>query len=200
MSPIRFRYIEPFSRNYDLKQRLKNFNLKYLRNLWTDHVAQRTQPRSIQNLPLREISKRLSQFYSRNRSTYKTHFFHFSIFWRTHTKIKIRRFSYLLWLFNVSYNIINFSCTIMKYFQQQFLQNFPMGENLVEISLRLFCKISGTYACQKFLQSFFIAENIAFIHENGCKEKSFYREVMRIKKKYCINDRFCIIIQYLLTY
>ena len=52
MPSIRFRYIEPFSRNYDLKKCYKNFNLKYLRNLWNDHVAQRTQPRAIQNLHL----------------------------------------------------------------------------------------------------------------------------------------------------
>ena len=34
----------------------------------------------IQNLPLRKISKRLSQFNSRNRWTYKTHFFIFQFF------------------------------------------------------------------------------------------------------------------------
>ena len=34
----------------------------------------------MQNLPLEGILKRLSQFYSRNRWTCKTHFFHFSIF------------------------------------------------------------------------------------------------------------------------
>ena len=35
---------------------------------------------TIQNLPLQGILKRLSQFYSRNRWTYKTHFFHLFIF------------------------------------------------------------------------------------------------------------------------
>ena len=34
----------------------------------------------MQNLPLEEILKRLSQFYSRNRWTYKTRFFIFFIF------------------------------------------------------------------------------------------------------------------------
>ena len=45
-----------------------------------NHLAQSIQPRAIQNRPLRGISKRLSQFYSHNRWTYKTYFFHFSIF------------------------------------------------------------------------------------------------------------------------
>ena len=35
----------------------------------------------MQNLPLQGILKRLRQFYSRNRWTYKTHFFHFLIFY-----------------------------------------------------------------------------------------------------------------------
>ena len=62
------------------KKTLKNFNLKYLWNLWTNHFAQRSRPRTIKNLPLQRILKRLSEFYFRNRSTYKTNFFHFFIF------------------------------------------------------------------------------------------------------------------------
>ena len=34
----------------------------------------------MQNLPLEGILERLSQLYSRNRWTYKTHSFHFSLF------------------------------------------------------------------------------------------------------------------------
>ena len=40
-------------------------------NLWTNHFSQRTQTEAIQNLPLQDILKRLSQFYYRNRWTYK---------------------------------------------------------------------------------------------------------------------------------
>ena len=40
----------------------KILNLKYLWNLWTNHFVQRTLPRTIQNLPLQEILRRLSQF------------------------------------------------------------------------------------------------------------------------------------------
>ena len=80
MLPIRFRYIEPFSRNYDLKKGYKNFILKYLWNLWTNHFAQGTRPRTIQNLPRQGILKRLSKFYFRNRWTCKTNFIHFSFF------------------------------------------------------------------------------------------------------------------------
>ena len=43
-------------------------------------LAQRTQPRSIQNLPLQGILQRLCPFYSRNHWTYKTYLFHFSFF------------------------------------------------------------------------------------------------------------------------
>ena len=43
-------------------------------------IAQGTRPKTIKNLPLEGSSKRLSQFYSCNRWTYKAHFFHFSIF------------------------------------------------------------------------------------------------------------------------
>ena len=60
---------------------LKNFNLKYLQNSWTNHFSQRTRPRTIQNLPPQGILKRLRQFYSRNRWTYKTHFFSFFRFY-----------------------------------------------------------------------------------------------------------------------
>ena len=85
MLHIRFRYIEKLrfekklkkltiSRNYDLKKRLKKFNLKYLSNLWTNHFAQRTRPRAIKNLPPQGILKRLRKFYSLNRWMYKTHF------------------------------------------------------------------------------------------------------------------------------
>ena len=103
MQYIRFRYIELFSKNYDLKKRYKNFNLKYRRNLWTDHVAQRTQPRSIQNLPLGQISKRLSQFYSRNRSTYKTHFFHFSNFFSKNNQQNGLKFSQIIAIYILHY-------------------------------------------------------------------------------------------------
>ena len=75
MPPIRFRYIEPFSKNYDFKKGYKNFNLKFISEIYGPIMYPKQQPRSIQNLPLGEISKRISQFYSRNRSTYKTHFF-----------------------------------------------------------------------------------------------------------------------------
>ena len=37
---------------YDFKKSEKNFNIKYLRNLWINPFAQRTHPISIQNLPL----------------------------------------------------------------------------------------------------------------------------------------------------
>ena len=62
------------------KKGYKNFNLKYLWNLWTNHFAQRTRLRAIQNLPPPGILKRLRQFYSRNRWMYKTYFIHFSGF------------------------------------------------------------------------------------------------------------------------
>ena len=52
-------------RNYDFKKGQKIFNLKYLRNLWINHFAQRTRLRTIKNLPLQRIWKRLSEFYSR---------------------------------------------------------------------------------------------------------------------------------------
>ena len=38
--------------------------------------------------PLQGILKRLSQFYSRNRWTYKTHFFHFSFYFVSKTSLK----------------------------------------------------------------------------------------------------------------
>ena len=45
----------------------------------------------IQNLPLRRISKRLSQFNSRNSWTYKTHFFIFQFFFsKTNQQIKFK--------------------------------------------------------------------------------------------------------------
>ena len=63
------------------KKGYKNFNLKYLWNLWTNHFAQRSRPRAIQNLPPQGILKGLRQlFHSRNRWMYKTHFIHFSGF------------------------------------------------------------------------------------------------------------------------
>ena len=43
-------------------------------------MAQRTRQRTMQNLPLEGIWKQLSQFYYRNRWTYKTRLFHFSNF------------------------------------------------------------------------------------------------------------------------
>ena len=73
-------FIELFLRNYDLRKGYKHFHLKYLWNLWTNHSAQRTRPRAIQNLPPQWILKRLRQFYSRNRWMYKTDFIHFSGF------------------------------------------------------------------------------------------------------------------------
>ena len=76
--PTSFRYIEPFSRNYDFRKGKKNFNLKYLWNSWANHFAQRTRPINIKNLPLQTIWKRLSEFYSRNRWTYKTNFSFFN--------------------------------------------------------------------------------------------------------------------------
>ena len=77
MSYIPFRYIEPFSRNYDFKKKLKkNVNLKYLRNLWINPFAQRTHLISIQNLPSERISKRLIQCYSSYRTIYKVTFFY----------------------------------------------------------------------------------------------------------------------------
>ena len=73
-----FRYIEPFSRNYDFKkgQQIFKLNLKFM----TSYFAQRTRLRTIKNLPMQRIWKRLSVFYSRNRWTYRTHFFNYSIF------------------------------------------------------------------------------------------------------------------------
>ena len=62
------------------QKRWKNFNLKYFWNLWTNHFSQRTQQKTIQNLPLKKISKRLSQFYSRNRACTKLIWFHFPFF------------------------------------------------------------------------------------------------------------------------
>ena len=44
------------------------------------HFAQRIRLRAIQNLPPQGILKRLTQFYTRNRWMYKTHFFYFSGF------------------------------------------------------------------------------------------------------------------------
>ena len=104
MPPIWFRYIEPFSRNYDLKKRLKNFNLKYLRNLLTNRFVQRTRSRTMQNLPLEGISKRLSQFYSRNRSTYKTHVFHFSIFFSKNNQQNRLKFSPIIAIYILHYH------------------------------------------------------------------------------------------------
>ena len=101
MLPIRFRYIEPFSRDYDFK---KNFNLKYRWNLWTNHFAQRTRPRTIQNLPLQGILKRLSQFYSRNRWSYKTHFFHFSIFFSKTNQQNKFKFLQIIAIYNLHYH------------------------------------------------------------------------------------------------
>ena len=75
MLPIRIRYIEPFSKNYDLKE-----SKKYLWDLSTNHFAKRTRPRVIQKLSQQRILNRLSQFYFRNRWTYKTHFFQFLCF------------------------------------------------------------------------------------------------------------------------
>ena len=76
MLPIGFRYIYPFSRNNNLKKRLKNFNLKYLWNWWINPFAQRTVSIGILNLPLQRISKRLSQFYSSYATTKKITFFY----------------------------------------------------------------------------------------------------------------------------
>ena len=63
-----------------LKKVKKNFNLHYLWILWTNDFTQIIRPRTIQNLPLQGTSKRLSQFYSRYRWIYKTHFFIFQFF------------------------------------------------------------------------------------------------------------------------
>ena len=69
-SPSRFQEITIW------KNKFKN-----LKNSWTNHFAQRIRTRAIQNLPPQGIMKRLRQFYSRNRSTYKTHFFSFFRFY-----------------------------------------------------------------------------------------------------------------------
>ena len=52
----------------------KNFNLKYLWNLWTNISPSKLKPKAIQNILLQGILKRLSPFNSRNRLTYKIHF------------------------------------------------------------------------------------------------------------------------------
>ena len=72
----KFRYIKPFSRNYDFKKKWKkNNNLKYLWNLWINPFSQRILSIGlaigIQNLPLQTISERLSQFYSSYATTQK---------------------------------------------------------------------------------------------------------------------------------
>ena len=58
MLHIRFRYIEPFSRNYDLKKKSK----KFLTSNISDIYAQRTRPTTIKNLPLQRILEHLVNF------------------------------------------------------------------------------------------------------------------------------------------
>ena len=72
--------VEPFSRNYDFKKRLKKFEPQISLKFMDQSCSPMNSTADIKNLPHRGISKRLSQFYSRNHRTYKTHFFHFFIF------------------------------------------------------------------------------------------------------------------------
>ena len=58
---------------------------------------------AIQNLPLGEILKRLSQFYSRNCSTYKTHFLHFSIFVSKNNQQNGLKFSQIIAIYILHY-------------------------------------------------------------------------------------------------
>ena len=60
------------------EKKVKKILTSNIWNLWTNHFAQRTWPRTIQYLPPQGILKRWRQFYSRNRWMYKTHFNHIS--------------------------------------------------------------------------------------------------------------------------
>ena len=86
------------------EKRIKNFNLKYLWNLWTNHFAQRTRPRTIKNLALQRILKRLNQFYSRNRWTYKTRFFNFLIFFSKTNQKNGTKFSQIIAIYILHYH------------------------------------------------------------------------------------------------
>ena len=58
------------------KKSEKNFNLKYLWNLWINPLAQRIVSIGVQNIPLQKNSKQLSQFYSSYATTKKITFFY----------------------------------------------------------------------------------------------------------------------------
>ena len=52
---------------------------------------------------LKEISKRLSQFYSHNRWTYKTHFIHFPIFFSKNNQPNGLKFSQIIAIYILHY-------------------------------------------------------------------------------------------------
>ena len=134
MLPIPFRYIEPFSKNTLIIHTKKPRKiLTSIISLKFMNQSKGTRPRTMSNLPLQWILKRIKQFYSLNGWNIRNisfFIFHFYVFVNNKRTVIARK---LIFLENID-NLILFRmvCIPFRYIKP-FSRNKPLTSNISEI-------------------------------------------------------------------